>query len=631
MDFLVNLNLNKHEIQNAVVQPLATAPTNPVLGQIYFNSSTKKLMQFDGTNWVTVGMAVESSSTNGNIKVDGTDITVYTLPTAASDTLGGVKVGSKLSITNDGTLSADAQAWTDITGKPSNIVTDASYVHTDNNFTNTLKSKLDGIASGAEVNVNADWNASTGDAQILNKPTIDSAPTSGHSDNLVSSGGVYTAIQNAISDATELFECTYGTTTASQIKTAFDEGKVCYCIYGSRTYYLQELTSTPKADFFTVDDNVVYTLSCSGSTWTNSSITLAQSSDLSSYLAKSGGTMTGALTLSGAPTSNLEAATKKYVDDGLANKQNTLTFDDTPTASSDNPVTSGGVYTAIPRNTSDLNNDSGFITSSDIPEGAAASTTSPKMDGTAAVGTEMAFARGDHRHPTDTSRAPLASPTFTGVPAAPTATTGTNTTQIATTAFVQTAIGNLALITITVVETLPSTGQSNVIYLVPKSTSQTNNAYDEYIWVTSTTSFEKIGDTQIDLSNYLQTTGNASSTTVTFTAAGSRALPATGETLATIIGKATKYFTDLSTVAFSGSYADLSNKPTLPSVDTATMTTSQTSKAITATGSTVVNVQVVDSVTHEVVITDVSINGKSVTVSVASAPTNALTITVLSI
>ena len=33
------------------------------------------------------------------------------------------------------------------------------------------KTKLDGIAAGAEVNVNADWNASSGDAQILNKPT----------------------------------------------------------------------------------------------------------------------------------------------------------------------------------------------------------------------------------------------------------------------------------------------------------------------------------------------------------------------------------------------------------------------------------------------------------------------------
>jgi hypothetical protein len=35
----------------------------------------------------------------------------------------------------------------------------------------TDKTKLDGIAAGAEVNVNADWNASSGDAAILNKPT----------------------------------------------------------------------------------------------------------------------------------------------------------------------------------------------------------------------------------------------------------------------------------------------------------------------------------------------------------------------------------------------------------------------------------------------------------------------------
>jgi len=39
--------------------------------------------------------------------------------------------------------------------------------------------------------------------------------------------------------------------------------------------------------------------------------------------------------------------------------------------------------------------------------------------------------------------APIASPTFTGVPAAPTATAGTNSTQLATTAFVASAIANL--------------------------------------------------------------------------------------------------------------------------------------------------------------------------------------------
>lgn len=41
-----------------------------------------------------------------------------------------------------------------------------------NDYTTAEKTKLSGIATGAEVNVNADWNATTGDAQILNKPTI---------------------------------------------------------------------------------------------------------------------------------------------------------------------------------------------------------------------------------------------------------------------------------------------------------------------------------------------------------------------------------------------------------------------------------------------------------------------------
>lgn len=68
--------------------------------------------------------------------------------------------------------------------------------------------------------------------------------------------------------------------------------------------------------------------------------------------------------------------------------------------------TSKAVNITVPTKTSDITNDSGFITSADVPEGSAATTTTPKMDGTAAVGSETAFARGDHIHPSDTSRVP---------------------------------------------------------------------------------------------------------------------------------------------------------------------------------------------------------------------------------
>lgn len=46
------------------------------------------------------------------------------------------------------------------------------------------KTKLNGIAAGAEVNVNADWNATEGDALILNKPILSTVATSGSYNDL---------------------------------------------------------------------------------------------------------------------------------------------------------------------------------------------------------------------------------------------------------------------------------------------------------------------------------------------------------------------------------------------------------------------------------------------------------------
>jgi hypothetical protein len=69
-----------------------------------------------------------------------------------------------------------------------------------------------------------------------------------------------------------------------------------------------------------------------------------------------------------------------------------------------------------------------------------ASSTTPNMDGTGAVGTSNTLARADHVHPTDTSRAPLASPGLTGTPTAPTASAGDNSTKLATTAYVRSEI-----------------------------------------------------------------------------------------------------------------------------------------------------------------------------------------------
>ena len=67
-----------------------------------------------------------------------------------------------------------------------------------------------------------------------------------------------------------------------------------------------------------------------------------------------------------------------------------------------------------------------------------------------------------------------------------------------------------------------------------------------------------------DISGKLDKTGDASNTTVTFSAASARENVKTGEKLSVIVGKIAKWFADLKTVAFTGSYNDLANKPTIP-------------------------------------------------------------------
>lgn len=69
-----------------------------------------------------------------------------------------------------------------------------------------------------------------------------------------------------------------------------------------------------------------------------------------------------------------------------------------------------------------------------------------------------------------------------------------------------------------------------------------------------------------DLDPKLDKTGDASNTTVTFSPASARENIATGEKISVIMGKIAKFLADLKTVAFTGSYNDLTNKPTIPTV-----------------------------------------------------------------
>ena len=62
-------------------------------------------------------------------------------------------------------------------------------------------------------------------------------------------------------------------------------------------------------------------------------------------------------------------------------------------------------------------------------------------------------------------------------------------------------MSEISVMEIEVVQTLPTSDiKTNTIYLVPKSSTGTNNIYDEYLYINN--SWELIGDTEVDLSGY---------------------------------------------------------------------------------------------------------------------------------
>ena len=91
---------------------------------------------------------------------------------ALKNKLDGIEAGAEVNV-QPNWLEGDTGADSYIQNKPQNLVQDASYVHTDNNFTTSLKTKLEGIESGAQVNVKPNWNAAAGsDSEILNRPDL---------------------------------------------------------------------------------------------------------------------------------------------------------------------------------------------------------------------------------------------------------------------------------------------------------------------------------------------------------------------------------------------------------------------------------------------------------------------------
>ena len=137
--------------------------------------------------------------------------------TTEKNKLSGIAAGAEVNVQSDWN-QANSSADDYIKTKPENLVQDASYVHTDNNYTTTEKNKLAGIAAGAEVNAQSDWNQSDSSADdfIKNKPQ-----------NLVQDAN-YVHTDNNYSDAEKArFDTKVDKTTFDALGLSVVNGKVC--------------------------------------------------------------------------------------------------------------------------------------------------------------------------------------------------------------------------------------------------------------------------------------------------------------------------------------------------------------------------------------------------------------------
>jgi hypothetical protein len=134
-------------------------------------------------------------------------------------------------------------------------------------------------------------------------------------------------------------------------------------------------------------------------------------------------------------------------------------------------------------------NNSASIATTAFVAGQAGSAT-PLVNGTAAVGTSLRYARQDHVHPTDTTRAAVDSQAFTGTPSLPTGTigvtqtAGNNTTALATTAFVTAAVPAFAATTNVIFDPSSTTLALNPS-LVPQFLANSNYRNFSSLTVTS--------------------------------------------------------------------------------------------------------------------------------------------------
>ena len=190
---LVNLDLSKNQILNVALQNLASAPSSPVSGQIYYNSADKAVYFWDGTTWINVsgditavvaGNGLVGGGTSGSVTLDlnpddvtievNTDIVrIKDLGVSTGKLADGavttIKIGNNQVTFAKMQQIADLKLIGNVSGATANaaevsIITSTSLASASNsNIPSTLavKSYVDATV-GSIGNLEGGWDASSG-------------------------------------------------------------------------------------------------------------------------------------------------------------------------------------------------------------------------------------------------------------------------------------------------------------------------------------------------------------------------------------------------------------------------------------------------------------------------------------
>jgi hypothetical protein len=220
--FLTPIDLNKLELQNAAIQNLATAPSSPSTGQVYYDTVDGNIKVWKGSAWESVGSSQTASAGVTSLVGTADEVTVSasvgavtlslpaTINANTTGTAAALTTPRTIELTGDvtGTVSFDGSASASMaTTIAANSValgsdTTGDYVASVSGTANEIE--VSGTGEGASVTIGLPNNVSvTGDLTVGGNLTISGSATYINAETIQLADNTIVLNSNATGSATE--------------------------------------------------------------------------------------------------------------------------------------------------------------------------------------------------------------------------------------------------------------------------------------------------------------------------------------------------------------------------------------------------------------------------------------------